>query len=72
MCHDFAVAHDRAAGAPEQEIEVTPELIEAGADMLCDGSELGDMFSPSTAIYFAEKVIRATLMRSSRGKGIIS
>jgi hypothetical protein len=51
------------AGAPEQEIEVTPEMIEAGADMLCDGSELGDMFSPSTATYFAEKVIRAALKR---------
>jgi hypothetical protein len=30
MCHDSAVAHDRAAGAPAEEIEITPEMIEAG------------------------------------------
>jgi hypothetical protein len=30
MCHDSAFAHDRAAGAPEAEIEITPEMIEAG------------------------------------------
>lgn len=30
MCHDSAVAHGRATGAPEQEIEVTPEMIAGG------------------------------------------
>jgi hypothetical protein len=31
VCHDSAVAHDRAAGAPVDEIEITPEMVEAGA-----------------------------------------
>jgi hypothetical protein len=26
MCHDSAVAYDRAAGAPDDEIEITPEI----------------------------------------------
>lgn len=26
MCHKSAVAHDRAAGAPANEIEITPEI----------------------------------------------
>ena len=30
MCHDSAVAHDRATGAPANEIEITPEMIERG------------------------------------------
>jgi hypothetical protein len=30
LCHDSAVAHDRAAGAPANEIEITPEMIEEG------------------------------------------
>jgi hypothetical protein len=34
VCHDPAVARDRAAGAPEQEIEITPEMIEAGLEYL--------------------------------------
>jgi hypothetical protein len=34
MCHDSAVAHDRAAGAPDDEIEITPEMIEAGRSAL--------------------------------------
>lgn len=36
MCHESAVAHDRAAGAPANEIEITPEMIEAGIDALED------------------------------------
>jgi hypothetical protein len=31
LCHDSAVARDRAAGAPEAEIEITPDMIKAGA-----------------------------------------
>ena len=34
MCHDSAVVHDRGAGAPEAEIEITPEMIEAGLEAL--------------------------------------
>jgi hypothetical protein len=32
VCHDSAVVHDRAAGAPAMEIEVTREMIKAGVD----------------------------------------
>jgi hypothetical protein len=39
VCHDSAAVHNRATGAPDAEIEITSEMIEAGADMLCDGSE---------------------------------
>jgi hypothetical protein len=31
-----AVAHDRAAGAPEGEIEITPEMVEAGFKVLLE------------------------------------
>ena len=37
MCHDSAVAPDRATGAPEQEIEITPEMIAIGVEaFLCN------------------------------------
>jgi hypothetical protein len=37
VCQDSAVAHDRATGAPaEKEIEITPEMIEAGMSALYD------------------------------------
>jgi hypothetical protein len=35
VCDDLAAAHERSAGAPEQEIEVTPAMIEAGYDVYC-------------------------------------
>ena len=36
MCHTTAVdsAKPESAGAPEDEIEITPEMIEAGADAI--------------------------------------
>ena len=34
MCTNSAVATKEATGAPVHEIEVTPEMIEAGADVL--------------------------------------
>ncbi len=34
MCHDYAVARDRGAGAPANEIEITPEMIHAGVCVL--------------------------------------
>jgi hypothetical protein len=43
MCHDSAAAHEREAGAPEQAIEITPEMIEAGILELrekCIGEDL--------------------------------
>jgi hypothetical protein len=47
MCHDSAVAH-RAAGAPEEpeEIEITPEMIDAGVLELrekCIGEDLAEI-----------------------------
>ncbi len=36
MCHDSAVASKEAARAPEAEIEVTPEMAEAGYDVFCE------------------------------------
>jgi hypothetical protein len=43
------------------EIEVTADMIRAGAEAMCDGSDLGNEFSPSVAEYFSECVIRAAL-----------
>lgn len=67
MCHDSAVAHDRAPGAPATEIEITPEMIEAGAEALRDGSNFGNELSPSVAAYFSKRVIRAALDQVSHG-----
>jgi hypothetical protein len=39
VCNDSAAAHKRAAGAPENEIEVTPPMIEAGVGELCCSNE---------------------------------
>ena len=36
MCHDPAVASKGATGAPAREIEITPEMIEAGTACLFD------------------------------------
>ena len=36
MCHDSAAAHGRVVGAPADEIEITPDMIEAGIDALED------------------------------------
>ena len=41
MSHDSAVAETSAAGAPEDEIEITPEMIEAARDVL-DERYFGD------------------------------
>lgn len=30
MCHDSAAAHGRVAGAPGNEIEISPAMVEAG------------------------------------------
>ncbi len=46
MCNDSAVAHERAAGAPADVIEVTPEMIEAGVLELREkfiGDDLGGL-----------------------------
>jgi hypothetical protein len=67
MCHDSDVARDRAAGAPEQEIEITLDMIEAGAAELFDDSPTGIALGPNGAEYYAEKVIKAALDVFYRG-----
>jgi hypothetical protein len=43
----------------ESEIEVTPAMIEAGADALLDGSKPTQVLSPNDAAFYAERVLRA-------------
>ena len=54
------------AGAPD-EIEITPAMIEAGARALLDGSGMIDL-GPTGAELYAERVLRAALSLSFRGK----
>jgi hypothetical protein len=49
------------------EIEITPEMIEAGAKVLMDHSGLIDL-SPTFAEIYSEQVLRAALRLSSGGK----
>ena len=64
MCvNDLA---DRPAHS-EKEIEITPEMIEAGAKVLMDHSGLIDL-SPTFAEIYSEQVLRAALWLSSGGK----
>jgi hypothetical protein len=51
------------AGAPEDRIEITPEMIEAGAATLLDGSELTHEWNSGVAEYYAKRVLRAALRR---------
>jgi hypothetical protein len=51
VCQDSAAALDRAAGAPEIEIEITSEMIEAGAGVLC-----GFETETTDEMYWAKKV----------------
>jgi hypothetical protein len=57
------------AGAPETEIEITPEMIEAGAEVLLNDSFLD--LSPSIAGHLAEEVMRrgVSVSRNRSGKG---
>lgn len=41
--------------------EITPEMIEAGAEALLDGSEITQVMSLPTARYFAGRVLEAAL-----------
>jgi hypothetical protein len=57
MCTDSAVARDRAIGAPaDMKIEITPEMIEAGAAELFDDSPTGILLGPYGAEDYAKKV----------------
>ena len=49
------------AGAPADEIEITPDMIDAGAAELFDDSPTGIAMGPNGAEYYAEKVIKAAL-----------
>jgi hypothetical protein len=59
VCHDSAVAHDRAAGAPVDEIEITPEMIEAGASAACACLGCGELYAPMTEEKMAIEVFLA-------------
>jgi hypothetical protein len=59
MCHDSAAAHEREAGAPEQAIEITPEMIEAGILELrekCIGEDLAGIV---TDVFYVMLAARA-------------
>ena len=61
---------DRPAFSDEvatKEIEVTSEMIEAGAAELFDDSPIGISLGPNGAEYYAEKVIKAALDVFYRG-----
>lgn len=66
MCQDSAAALDRAAGAPEQEIEITPAMIEAGTMVIYSSNEIVDI-GPTGAENLAVAVIKAALEALSRG-----
>jgi hypothetical protein len=61
MCTASAVSHDRKTGAPGNEIEITPEMVRAGAAALFDGTELESYLSPTTAELVAQNVLWAAL-----------
>jgi hypothetical protein len=63
MTHDsdMAVAMRVAAGAPEAEIEITPEMITAGADVLRDNSMIFEVLSPSFAELLSEQILCSAL-----------
>jgi hypothetical protein len=57
------------AGAPD-ELEITPEMIEAGASQFFDGSGLVDLSEPLASMY-AERVLRAALPKARFGRTAI-
>ena len=62
MCHDAAVVLDRATGAPEKEIEITPEMIEAGFKML-EAAALTDDLLEADRLTVAEIYRAMALLR---------
>jgi hypothetical protein len=58
---ELAVATKVAAGAPEAEIEITPEMITAGADVLRDNSMIFEVLSPSFAELLSEQILCSAL-----------
>jgi hypothetical protein len=61
------VSCEKSADAPGNEIEISPAMIEAGAEAMMDGSNFGSELSRSVAEYFSERVIRAALGAFSHG-----
>jgi hypothetical protein len=61
-----ASGHPDAAGAPANEIEVTPEMIEAGAMVIYCSNEIVDI-GPTGAKNLSIAVIKAALEARSRG-----
>lgn len=56
-----------SAGAPVAEIEVMPEMIEAGAMVLLRDDGLSSVISPTIAEIIAEGVLRAALTLGNNG-----
>lgn len=52
----------------EYEIEVTPEMIEAGARALLDDGGLAECLSPTIAEIVSEAVLRAGLLSEKRDR----
>jgi hypothetical protein len=66
MCHESAVVHNRATGAPAKEIEITREMIEAGTMVIYNSNEIIDI-GPTGAKNLAIEVLKAALEAHSRG-----
>jgi hypothetical protein len=66
MCQDSAAAHERATGAPEQEIEITPEMIEAGAEVILESMLrwMSITMDEPAAYSISEKVCKAISTRA--------
>jgi hypothetical protein len=60
---DFPVATKVAAGVPEAEIEVTPEMVRAGANVLCRNSMVSETLSFSFACFLVEEILSAALSK---------
>ena len=61
MCTNSAVDSKGSAGAPE--IEITDEMIEAGADVLSSGLAHDLLMGPSLAAMLSEEIFRAALSK---------
>ncbi len=61
MCHFTAVDSEESAGAPE--VEITDEMIEAGAAVLNREMAHDPFMSPSLADLLSEEILRAALSK---------
>ncbi len=58
MCHVPAVESEGSAGAPETEIEITPEMIQAGAEAFTEyDSRFEDVKTAAVRVYLAMRCL---------------